>query len=67
MSRTVVVLETSIGLDLVIRSNPTDDEVRSFVETQKEYVILNAKRHPSEEAYLYGESHDPPEIALVTP
>lgn len=65
----VVVLETSVGEDLFIRGNPTDDEVRSYVEEQtKRYIaggaagpsgipafrVFNAKRYPSEGEFYAG-------------
>lgn len=63
----VVVLNTHINEDLVIRGNPTDAAVRRFVkEHHKRYLagtpggpsgipafrIFNAKRYESEPAYL---------------
>lgn len=65
----VVVLNTNVGEDLVIRSNPTDDAVRGFVEEHTRrylagqpggpsgipaYRIFNAKRYTDEDSYLTG-------------
>ena len=65
----VVVLETHVGQDLVIRANPTDEAVRGFVEEHtRRYVageaggpsgippfrIYTAKRYADELAYLDG-------------
>lgn len=67
----IVVMNTSIGEDLVLRSNPDDEAVRTFVEEHtKRYVagqpggpsgiqpyrIFNALRYPNEADYLLGEA-----------
>lgn len=65
----IVVLTTSVGEDLVIRSGPTNDEVRSFVKTAVKrfinglpggpdpelpaYQVYSARRYPDELSYLF--------------
>jgi len=65
----VVVLSTSVDHPLIIRSNPTDEDVRSFVaEHTRRYVageqggpsgisayrIFTAKRYADEETFIRG-------------
>jgi hypothetical protein len=79
----VVVLTTSIGHDLVIRSNPTDQDVRNFVgEHTRRYIegaaggpsgipayrIFSAKRYTDEPSFLKGEDNlDEVNIADLLP
>lgn len=70
LENSVVVLETHIGHDLVIRANPSDDEVRGFAEEHHRryiagepggpsgipaYRLFNAKRYVSEESFDAGD------------
>lgn len=65
----VVVINTHVGHDLVIRANPTDEAVRGFVaEHHRRYIagepggpsgipayrLFTAKRYADEESYLAG-------------
>lgn len=66
----VVVLQTSIGSDLVIRSNPSNADVRKAVKIQTDrylkgehggpakdhpaHRIFNARRYASEYEYILG-------------
>lgn len=73
-SDSIVVLQTSVGEDLVLRANPTDKAVRSFVEEAAKrfksgapggpsgipaYEIYNAKRYSSEWDWIQGEDGTP--------
>lgn len=65
----IVVLQTHVGQDLLIRGNPTDAAVRKFTKEHHRrylagelagpsgdppYRIFNAKRYDDEYAYLAG-------------
>lgn len=71
VSDNVVILQTSVGEDLVLRSGPSDEDVRNYVqEHTKRYIagqpggpsgipafrIFTAKRHSNEFEYLAGVS-----------
>jgi hypothetical protein len=68
----VVALITSVGMPLIIRANPTDEAVRSFVEEHTRryiageaggpsgippYRIYEAARYNNEQSFLDGEEH----------
>lgn len=79
----IVVLTTSVGFPLVIRANPSDESVRSFVEEHTRryiagepggpsgippYRIFGAKRYSSELVYLEdGEAVEDIDIADLLP
>lgn len=69
LENSVVVLETHVGIPLVIRANPTDEAVHSFVEEhhrrylageaggpsgEPAYRIFNARRYTDETAFDTG-------------
>lgn len=69
LENSVVVIDTHVGHDLVIRANPSDEDVRGFVaEHHRRYIagepggpsgipayrLFTAKRYTDEESYLGG-------------